>query len=250
MELSAQSEPRVRFEEFELNLHTRELQAKGRRLVLQEQPFQILATLLERPGHLVNRDELRHRLWSSDTFVDFERGLNKAVNRLREVLDDSVDQPRFIETLPRRGYRFIAAIETNSHPVLPEMGLSSIGMPIKKERLPWSREARLSAMSLAVVAAILVGWMLGRRNNPSGKTGSSVAIRSVAVLPLENLFSDPNQEYFADGMTDELITNLGQISSLRIIPRDSVVQYKGVHKPLPQIARELQVDAVVEGTVL
>src|SRR3984893_4167810 len=111
MELSAQSEPRVRFEEFELNLHTRELQAKGRRLVLQEQPFQILATLLERPGHLVNRDELRQRLWSSDTFVDFERGLNKAMNRLREVLDDSADQPRFIETLPRQGYRFIAPVE-------------------------------------------------------------------------------------------------------------------------------------------
>src|ERR1700730_10786020 len=111
MELSAQSEPRVRFEEFELNLHTRELQAKGRRLVLQEQPFQILAALLERPGHLVNRDDLRQRLWSSDTFVDFERGLNKAVNRLREVLEDSPDQPRFIETLPRQGYRFIATVE-------------------------------------------------------------------------------------------------------------------------------------------
>jgi eukaryotic-like serine/threonine-protein kinase len=111
MGLSAQSEPRVRFDKFELNLATRELQANGRKLVLQEQPFQILATLLERPGHLVNRDELRQRLWSSDTFVDFERGLNKAVNRLREVLDDSADQPRFIETLPRLGYRFIAPVE-------------------------------------------------------------------------------------------------------------------------------------------
>jgi serine/threonine protein kinase len=110
MEVFSQSDPCVRFAEFELNLGTRELQANGRRLILQEQPFQILAALLERPGHLVNRDELRQRLWSSDTFVDFERGLNKAVNRLREVLDDSADQPRFIETLPRQGYRFIAPV--------------------------------------------------------------------------------------------------------------------------------------------
>src|SRR6202048_1239058 len=164
MKISGQSEKRVRFAEFELNLDTRELQANGRRLILQEQPFQILATLLERPGHLVNRDELRHRLWSSDTFVDFERGLNKAVNRLREVLDDSVNQPRFIETLPRRGYRFIATLEPSFHSGLPEMGLSRVESPIKRERLPWSREAKLSAMSLAVIAAILVGWMLGRRN--------------------------------------------------------------------------------------
>jgi TolB-like protein/Tfp pilus assembly protein PilF len=105
-------------------------------------------------------------------------------------------------------------------------------------------------MGLAVLIAILLIWMLSRRNNPLGKTASSVAIRSLAVLPLENLSSDPNQEYFADGMTDELITNLGQISALRIISRTSVVQYKGVHKPLPQIARELNVDAVVEGTVM
>src|SRR5579885_1047422 len=111
MEVFDQSEPRVRFAEFELNLATRELQANGRKLILQEQLFQILATLLDRPGHLINRDELRQRLWSTDTFVDFERGLNKAVNRLREVLNDSADQPRFIETLPRQGYRFIAPVK-------------------------------------------------------------------------------------------------------------------------------------------
>jgi TolB-like protein/DNA-binding winged helix-turn-helix (wHTH) protein/Flp pilus assembly protein TadD len=250
MEISGQSEQRVRFAEFELNLDTRELQANGRRLILQEQPFQILAALLERPGHLVHRDELRQRLWSADTFVDFERGLNKAVNRLREVLEDSADRPRFIETLPRRGYRFIAAIEPGFHSVLPETEPLSVERPVKKERQPWSREAKLSAMGLAALIVIFLVWVLGRRNNPPGNTSSSVAIRSVAVLPLENLSTDPNQEYFADGMTDELITNLGQISALRTISRTSVVQYKGVHKPLPQIARELKVDAIVEGTVL
>jgi serine/threonine protein kinase/tetratricopeptide (TPR) repeat protein len=111
MGIPAESEPHVRFEEFELDLRTRELRANDRKLILQEQPFQILAALLERPGHLVGRDELRQKLWSSNTFVDFERGLNKAMNRLREALEDSADQPRFIETLPRQGYRFIAPVK-------------------------------------------------------------------------------------------------------------------------------------------
>jgi serine/threonine protein kinase len=125
MAIPAESAPHIRFAEFELDLRTRELRANDRKLILQEQPFQILAALLERPGHLVNRDELRQRLWSFDTFVDFERGLNKAVNRLREVLDDSADQPRFIETLPRQGYRFIAPVErmeTHSLAVLGNLG--------------------------------------------------------------------------------------------------------------------------------
>src|SRR5579862_5642527 len=122
MAIPADSAPRVRFKEFELDLKTRELRTGDRTFVLQEQPFQILAALLERPGHLVNRDELRQRLWSSDTFVDFERGLNKAVNRLREVLNDSADRPRFIETLPRQGYRFIAKAE--QHVPLPSGSLT------------------------------------------------------------------------------------------------------------------------------
>jgi TolB-like protein/DNA-binding winged helix-turn-helix (wHTH) protein/Tfp pilus assembly protein PilF len=250
MGLPAESEPNVRFGEFELDFSTRELRTEGRRLILQEQLFQILKALLERPGHLVTREELKRRLWSSDTYVDFERSLNKAVNRLREVLEDSADRPRFIETLPRQGYRFIATIEPSFHSAPPEMELISVARPIKKRSLTWSREAKLSAVGLAVLVTILLVWIVGRKNKHSGDTASSVGIRSVAVLPLENLSSDPNQEYFADGMTDELITNLGQISALRIISRTSVMQYKGVHKPLRQIARELNVDAVVEGTVM
>jgi TolB-like protein/DNA-binding winged helix-turn-helix (wHTH) protein/Flp pilus assembly protein TadD len=250
MGIPAESDPHVRFGEFELDFSTRELRTDGRRLILQEQLFQILAALLKCPGHLVTREELKRRLWSSDTYVDFERSLNKAVNRLREVLQESADQPRFIETLPRRGYRFIATVETSFHSAQPEMEGLSAESPTKKGGLSWSRKGRLSLMGLAAVATILLFWMLGRRTNSSGNSASSAAIQSVAVLPLEDLSRDSNQEYFADGMTDELITNLGQISALRIISRTSALQYKGVHKPLPQIARELKVDAVIEGTVL
>jgi TolB-like protein/DNA-binding winged helix-turn-helix (wHTH) protein/Flp pilus assembly protein TadD len=242
--IPAESEPCVRFGKFELDLSTRELRADGRGFVLQEQPFQILAALLERPGHLVTRNELKHRLWSSDTFVDFERSLNKAVNRLREVLEETADQPRFIETLHRQGYRFIAPVEC-----LSEASKRQASAPGKRPQSlpakPWHRKfatktfAGILASALIVSVSLKMGW----------KHGSST-IHSIAVLPLENLSGDPSQDYFADGMTDELITDLGQISALRVISRTSVMQYKRERKPLPQIARQLNADAIVEGTVL
>jgi TolB-like protein/Tfp pilus assembly protein PilF len=187
--------PRVRFGAFELNLQSGELFKHGRRIKLQTQSFLILASLLERPGEVLTREELRRRLWPSDVFVDFEVGLNAAINRLRDVLDDSPEKPRFIETLPRRGYRFIA--------------------PLQRE-------------SVERIAA---------------------RVRSLAVLPLENLTGDAAQEYFADGMTDALITRLAQIGALRVISRTSAMHYKGTHKKLPEIASELNVDALVEGSV-
>src|ERR1700719_1232350 len=110
MGIPAESESSVHFREFKLDLRTRELRSNGNRSYLQEQPFQVLAVLLARPGQLITRDELMKQLWPSDTFVDFDRSLNKAVNRLREALDDSAEQPRFIETVPRRGYRFIGPV--------------------------------------------------------------------------------------------------------------------------------------------
>jgi TolB-like protein/Flp pilus assembly protein TadD len=181
----------LKFGIFEADLTAGELRKNGVKLRLQDQPFQVLTLLLESPGAVVTRDELRQKLWPADTFVDFDNALNRAINKIREALGDSAEEPQFIETLARRGYRFL-------QPCDPK------------------RES---------------------------------AIRSLAVLPLENLSRDPEQEYFADGLTEALITQLAKISALRVVSRTTAMHYKGVHKPMPEIARELQVDVVVEGTV-
>jgi TolB-like protein/DNA-binding winged helix-turn-helix (wHTH) protein/Flp pilus assembly protein TadD len=248
----------IHFENFEFDFRSSELREQGRKVKVQGQPVQILAMLLEQPGELVSRDELKNKLWPGDTFVDFEHSLNAAVKRLRQALHDSAENPRFVETLARRGYRFIGDVavvdsarlnmrESATDSVLtaddrkqPEVVEKSAVVKHLRRHPAWT----ISGLALLVISIIVVVWILRSRSVPSP------TIRSLAVLPLENLSSDPSQEYFADGMTDELITDLGQISALRVISRTSVMQYKGVRKPLPQIARELNVDAVVEGTVL
>ena len=258
----------IRFGVFEADLSAGELRKHGLRLKLSEQPFQILVMLLEKPGNVVSRDELRNRLWPGDTFVDFDHGLNNAVMRLREVLSDSSDTPRFIETLPRRGYRFIAPVEElgtaiegpssgaalstampiDSAAVLPVAARSALSAR-KKLWFPISRFAMLSsagllgAVALTAVAVHYVGGVNASKVRPDRST-------SLIVLPLENLSGDKEQDYFADGMTDELIANLAKIRSLRVISRSTAMAYKGTRKPLSEIARELHVDAVVEGTVL
>jgi TolB-like protein/DNA-binding winged helix-turn-helix (wHTH) protein/Tfp pilus assembly protein PilF len=251
---------RVRFGVFELDLRTGELRKRGLRIRLQEQPFQVLAMLLEQPRELVTREDLRQRLWTADTFVDFDHGLNKAINKIRGALGDSAASPRFIETVARRGYRFIAdvtSVETvplatsplaTSPPATPDL-LPPARRPLVVAeqtarhtrvhgRLAWT----IAGVALALVSA--VGWIMLARGS------GSTTVRSLAVLPLDSLSSDPSQEYFADGMTDQLITTLGQISALRVISRTSVMPYKHTRKLLPQIAHELNVDAVVEGTVI
>jgi TolB-like protein len=199
---------------------------------------------LEHPGRLVTREELKRKLWPEDTFVDFDQGLNKAVNRLREALGDSAENPRFIETLPRKGYRFICPLATPVGPStehkIAEVSPSTEGTAHKfRQRAAW-----IGGTFLILATAGQLMWRTVWRDHTLG------AIRSIAVLPLEDLSGDATQEYFADGLTDELITDLGQIGSLRVISRTSVKRYKGARKPLPEIARELDVDAVVEGTVL
>ncbi len=228
----------IHFGVFELDMRAGELRKKGVRVKLQEQPFQILVMLLEHPGQVVTREGLHQKLWPEGTFVDFEHGLNAAVNRLRDALDDSPENSRFVETLPRRGYRFIAPVE----------GVS-VSPPARTLRASWARPAwgvGLTLMALAVLVGMNVG---GLRDRLLGGPAPE-EITSIAVLPLENLSGDPEQDYFADGMTEALITELSKISALRVISRQSVSQFKGTNKPLPEIARELDVDAVVEGSAV
>jgi TolB-like protein/DNA-binding winged helix-turn-helix (wHTH) protein/Flp pilus assembly protein TadD len=250
---------RLRFGVFEMDLRTGELRKHGMQVRLQKQPFQVLTMLLEHAGEVVTREELQKNLWPADTFVDFDHGLNKTINKIRDALGDSAESPRFLETVSRRGYRFLAevkAVDAGSVPVpTPETGALSVAQdsdlaktaprPVTHKELtpslPWRRLGAVLALLLIILAASALYF----RNRPS-----TSLIRSLAVLPLESLSGDASQDYFADGMTDELITELGQISALRVISRTSVMSYKRVRKPLPQVARELNVDAVVEGTVL
>jgi len=249
---------RLRFGVFELDLRAGELRKHGLHIRLQEQPFQLLAMLLEHPGELVTREELQKRLWPADTFVDCDHGRNKAISKIREALGDSAESPRFVETVARRGYRFLAEVKVaDTARVSPEPATQPHPSADARDRvdLPGKSATRRALVLpsawntsvfvlLLIVIASLGAWKLHSWNRPSP------GIRSLAVLPLESLSSDASQDYFADGMTDELISDLGQISALRVISRTSVMAYKRARKHLPQIAREPNVDAVVEGTVL
>ena len=190
------------------------------------------------PGSAVTREEIRQKLWSENTFVDFDQSLGTAINKIREVLNDSATAPRFLETLPRRGYRFIAPV-TAVEPV--KTG--------RKNRIAYAVVGPCVAVAL-LAAALIAENFHGWRDGLLSKLSPQPPVRSVAVLPLLNLSSDPEQQFFADGMTDELITNLAQISSLRVISHTSAMAYLGTHKPAAEIARELGVDALVEGSVI
>lgn len=231
---------RLRFAGFELNRLTGELHREGERVRLQEQPLQILLALLERPGELVTREALRERLWPNGTFVDFERGLNSAVMRLRDALGDSAEEPKLVETLPRRGYRFLGEVE-EADARRPESGSPAPG----RKAGVGSRVWLASLVALALLAA-LMGWGGAGKKSTRGPA----PVRSVAVLPFADLSAETGQEYFADGMTDQLILELGKLSELRVIARQSVVAYKGSERTAGEIAGELGVDGLIEGTVL
>jgi TolB-like protein/DNA-binding winged helix-turn-helix (wHTH) protein/Flp pilus assembly protein TadD len=265
----------VRFGTFEVSLQSGEVRKAGVRIRVQQQPLKLLGVLLERPGEVVTREELRSRVWPNENFGDFDQAVNIAIAKLRSALGDAAENPRYIETIPKRGYRFIADVsfvdadgrirrpdsasadspETEpvhqfqgnglTVPPVTEPGpqLESPGLAVAPQRRLWPTGHVIMALALVLSLAILSLLLFRSR-------GHEQAIRSLAVLPLENLSGDASQDYFSDGMTDELITDLAQISALRVISRTSVMVYKGARKPLPQIARELNVDAVVEGTVL
>jgi TolB-like protein/DNA-binding winged helix-turn-helix (wHTH) protein/Tfp pilus assembly protein PilF len=242
---------RLRFGVFEADLGTRELTKLGKLLPLQDQPFQLLAMLLEKPGVLVTREELRERLWPQ-AVVDFDHGLNKAISKIRDTLGDSAENPRFVQTVARRGYRFLADVtvvstgKVETAPLENTPGRSqTLDDPVTAKR----QSRRIAAWALAAAALLLlpVATLIWIRTTSNS---SLPAIRSLAVLPLENLSGDASQDYFADGMTDELITHLAQIRDLRVISRSSMMSYKQSHKPLAEIAHELDVQAIIEGGVL
>src|ERR1700722_14027896 len=241
----------IRFDTFELDLHTGELRKHGVRLRLHGQPLQVLAALLERAGDVVTREELRALIWTTDTFIDFDHSLHNAVARIREVLGDSAERPRYIETLPRRGYRFIAPVDAGDLPA-PSAAVDSAPVDSAPPAgLPGHlRLTKSHALLLTLFAVLVIGIAIWLARAGGASTSAAPRLNSIAVLPLDNLSGDPSQEFFADGMTDQLITDLAKVGSLRVISRTSVMQYKGTRKGLPEIARELSADAIVEGSVI
>src|SRR5262249_24557071 len=248
------------------DLQARELRKQGMQIKLQDQPFQVLVVLLEHAGEIVTREQLRQKLWPSDTFVDVDNSVNAAINRLREALGDSAESPRYVETLPRRGYRFLApvtAVSTSDR----GSGFANASAEIPKKEEPLPSQAQGTAESpvpaiqkkvlskrlivlleiVAVAAIVTVALVI---NRGGAKSTSQPAIRSLAVLPLKNLSGDPTQDYLADGMTEALIGRLSGIHDLRVISRTSVMGFKDRQLSAPEIARSLQVDALVEGSVM
>jgi TolB-like protein/DNA-binding winged helix-turn-helix (wHTH) protein len=254
-----------KFGAFEVDLRAGELTKFRKRVRLQEQPFQLLVMLLERPGLLITRDELHLKLWP-ETTVDFDHGLNKAISKLREALGDSAESPRFIETVARRGYKFLADVSVIDNAQVVSESEPEIAPRIVEEPAP--PPVVLQPVAVPEVVApvqsrkrVSVRWIVGGLVAASLVAASLLAvaflstdnlpeIRSILVFPLQNLSSDTSQDYFADGMTDELITSLAQIQRLKVIVPPSSVLDKNAPKSLRQIARELHVDAVMTGSVL
>jgi TolB-like protein/DNA-binding winged helix-turn-helix (wHTH) protein/Tfp pilus assembly protein PilF len=242
--------PRLRFANFEVDLRSGRLKNQGAKIRLQEQPFRVLAALLEASGEVVTREELRSRLWPADTFVDFDHRLAACISKLRDALKDSAENPRFVETVGRRGYRFMVPVE----PVAPPVG-GQFTQPVPESAISQTQPRKLRELVAWICAGVALSLLfaffaLRRWHQPEVTASAIPRISSIAVLPLENLSNDPEQEYFVEGMTDEIITDLAKLPGVRVISRTSAIQYKGTHKTLPQIARELNVDGVVEGTVL
>jgi len=249
----------VRFGVFEADLRSGELRKSGVKVKVQDLPFRALSLLLTRPNEVLSRDDFRKALWPDGVFVDFDHGISSAINRLRDALGDSADRPVFIETVERRGYRWIAPIRTESAAQMPDQtarqDLAEHSTSAGTGSRPFSWRSKWIWV-FPLLAVLLVAWGFRpehREAKASARTPASpdsIPLRSVAVLPLQNFSNDPSQEYFVDGMTDELITDLAQIKELKVVSRTSIMQYKGTHSSLPQIGRELGVDAVVEGSVL
>ena len=259
------SESQYRFAEFQLDCASFELRRQGRtqkseRVSLERIPMELLILLLERQGSVVSRQEIVDRLWGKEVFVDTEHGINTAIRKIRQALRDDPEQPRFIQTVSGKGYRFVAGENGNRRSAassetpteipereplpsgsdVPDRGLVAAVMPAVQ-----SNRAKLAIVIAICVVAIPIFIL----RDLIFHSRQAALIHSIAVLPLNNLSGGPGQEYFADGMTDELITALAKNHSLRVVSRTSAMQYKGVNRPLPDIARELNVDGILEGSI-
>ena len=242
----------VRFgEDFEFNAQAYELRSGGIPLKLKPIPMALLLFLIEHRGELVTRDQIVERIWGKGVFLDSDNSINSAISKIRQALRDDPEQPRFVQTVTGKGYRFIAPVEEFGVPVLDTFAerRPAIEAPVPAKG---KNTRAVVALSLFVFIFILVAgglayWVVQR---VSHKPSAALTLRSIAVLPLENMSGDPSQEYFVDGMTDELTTDLAKLSSLRVISRTSAMRYKGSKKGMAEIARELNVDGIVEGSVL
>jgi TolB-like protein/DNA-binding winged helix-turn-helix (wHTH) protein len=247
-----------RFDQLDLDLKRYELRRGGAVLKLEKIPMELLIFLVERKGQLVSREEIIERIWGKNIFLDTEQGVNTAVRKIRLAIRDDPEQPRYLQTVVGKGYRFVGPIT-----VIASNGSSEMEVP-KEPGRPFLepvralstfsprrfgfRNALVAGAVLSILAFLTLGTnIFGLRNRLLNR---NLPIHSIAVLPLENLSGDPSQEYLADGLTDELITHLAKLGSLKVISRTSVMQYKSTHKSLPEIAHALDVDGIVEGSVV
>ena len=239
------------FGSFEVDIVSGELRRQGLKIRLQDQPFRLLVLLLDRAGDVVTREEVREKLWPADTYVDFDHSLNTAVRKLREALGDSAERPRYVETLARRGYRFIAPVTPRRTAHVADLANADVASvrPSPAARLSSSARRLLTfAIVVVICAAALVAYWVVLRPRPTTQSG----LRStLAVLPFDNLTGDADQEYLSDGLTEEMITQLGRLEPdrLRVLARSSTWKYKRADRDIGRLRRELGADYVLEGSL-
>ncbi len=241
-----------KFAKFELTAADGELRTGNSTVRLQEKPLLLLSALLDHPRTLVTREELRERMWDRDTFVDFEQGINIAIKKVRTALGDSAEDPKYVQTVAKKGYRFLLPVEVTDYqaPIAPAVGAAQSATdqgarePAPKVSFPRYRPWIFAGLSIGILLVLGV-WLF----QVHARSRRSTQIHSLAVLPLRNLSPDPGQDYLADGITEDLITDFAQSLPLRVISRTSAMRYRETSEPITQIARELGVEAVVEGAV-
>jgi len=239
---------RVRFDDYELDGRRYLLRRADRTVKLERIPMELLLFLVERKGELVTREQIVEKLWGRDVFLDTDNGINTAIRKIRHALNDDAEQSRFVQTVPAKGYRFVAPItavevDNPAPPIAPENEVVS-------NRYGFGRFGIMHLAVAALVIVLMVGGWMWKGGRSRATIASAPVIRSLAVMPFENLTGDPSQDYFSDGITDVLTTDLARIGALRVVSRTSSMRFKGSPKPLSEIARELGVDALVQGTIL